>query len=62
MARVRNWRVKQHRERERRIDQFAELLAEGWTVAAAAKALGMTQQAGSKMLRDIRLRLGPQAV
>lgn len=48
--------------RRKQLDQFAEMLAEGWTVTAAARALGVSQQAGSKMLRDIRAGLGGQAV
>jgi len=56
------WRAKLKRERETRIEQFAEMLAEGYTVSGAANALGVTQQAGSLMLKTIRERLGPQAV
>lgn len=47
--------------RERRIWQLAELVANGWTVASAAQRLGVSQQIGSLMWRDIRDRLGEQA-
>lgn len=55
------WREKLKRDRRRRINKFAELLAEGWTLTAAARELGLSQQAGSKMLQTIREELGPQA-
>lgn len=44
------------------IDDFAELLAEGWSVPAAARKLGRSQQTGSNWLRQIREGLGAQAV
>lgn len=55
------WREKLKRDRRRRINRFAELLAEGWTLTAAAQELGLSQQAGTKMLKTIREELGPQA-
>lgn len=56
--RVAAWRARQHAEREHRINKFAEMLANGWTISAAARALNVSQQNGSNMLRDIRERLG----
>jgi transposase-like protein len=43
------------------IDQFAELLAEGYGVTAAARMLGVEPTYGNAMLQRIRKRLGPQA-
>ena len=56
------WRAKLKSDRRKRMMQFSELLAEGYTVTAAARALNVSQQAGSKMLNDIRKELGPQAI
>jgi hypothetical protein len=55
------WRTKLKRDRQKRLERLAELVSEGYTVAAASRELGFTQQAGSKMWRDIRLGLGEQA-
>lgn len=55
------YRAKLTREREQRMDQFAELLANGWTVVAASKGVGVSIASGTKMLADIRQRLGDQA-
>lgn len=55
-------RSRRHRERNARIEHLAELVAEGWSVSAAARHLGFSQQAGSKMWRDIRAELGDQAI
>lgn len=43
------------------LDRFAELLAEGLTVAEAAKRMGVTYEYGNAMLQRIRKRLGGQA-
>lgn len=47
--------------RNRRIDDLAELVANGWTITAAARSMGLSQQAGSKMWKDIKSGLGSQA-
>ena len=52
------WRAKFKRDARKRIDQFAEMLAEGYTITAASRVLGITQQAGSKILKQIRHELG----
>lgn len=51
-----------HRARERRVWALAGLVADGWSVAAAARHLGVSQQTGSGMWRDICERVGDQAV
>lgn len=58
---VQAWREHLKRGRRKRLDEFAEMLAEGYTVTAAARCLGLSQQAGSSMLRQIREELGAQA-
>lgn len=50
-----------HLARERRIVQLADHVADGWSVAAAARHLGVSQQTGSSMWRDICERVGWQA-
>lgn len=55
-------RARNHAARNRRIEALAELVAEGWSVAAGARHLGVSQQAGSKMWADIRAGLGEQAI
>lgn len=55
------WREKLKQDRAKRISRFAELLAEGYSVTEAAVALGVTQQAGSLMLKTMREDLGWQA-
>lgn len=47
--------------RERRMDSLADLIADGWSIAAAARHLGFSQQSGSAMFREICERLGAQA-
>lgn len=44
-----------------RLNTFADLLAEGYSITAAAHMLGVSQQMGSKMLKAICQQLGPQA-
>lgn len=41
---------------------FAEFLANGYSVAQAARAVGVSRAYGNAMLQRIRKRLGPQAV
>jgi DNA-binding NarL/FixJ family response regulator len=43
-------------------DQVAELLAEDWSLAEIATALGLTDKAVRRHLEAIRKRLGPQAI
>ena len=42
---------------ERNTDELAELVAEGWSVQAAARHLGFSQQRGSQMWAAIRFKL-----
>jgi hypothetical protein len=56
------WRAQLKRRGSRNIEQFAELLSEGYTITEAAHALGLTQQTGSKMFKTIREELGSQAI
>lgn len=42
-------------------DDFAELLADGLTITQAATTLGLTQQRGSQIFKEIRIALGWQA-
>lgn len=44
-----------------KLNAFAEALAEGCTISAAARQVGISQQSGSAYFRKIRLELGPQA-
>lgn len=45
----------------RQLRDFAEALAEGMSITAAAGSVGVSQQRGSKMLQQIRRELGWQA-
>jgi transposase len=44
-----------------RLDQFAEYLAEGYSVPDAARMVGVGPAYGNSLLQRIRKRLGPQA-
>lgn len=44
------------------LDQFAELLAEGFTVPEAARQLHIKTAYGNALLQRMRKRLGPQAI
>ena len=44
------------------LDQFAEYLAEGYSVSDAAYLAYGTRTVGNAMMQRIRKRLGPQAV
>ena len=57
-ARVARQRAQGKKQRER----IAELVSEGWSVQAAAREIGISQQMGSKHWRKIKEELGPQAV
>lgn len=45
----------------RRLDQFADLLAEGMHYEDAAEAVGMARKSGGPMLTELRRGLGWQA-
>lgn len=45
-----------------RIDAISEMLANGMTVAAAAKRLGITRAQANSTVQQIRRKLGAQAV
>ncbi len=44
-----------------RLDNFADMIAEGVTITAASKSLGVSMQRGSQLFRRIREELGWQA-
>lgn len=44
-----------------RLDEFAELLANGTSVGDAAVAMGLPREKGHTLLHRLRKRLGPQA-
>jgi len=54
-------RLRKSAETVRLIEEFAELIANGWSATAAARKLGRTQQTGSAWFRQIRRGLGAQA-
>lgn len=56
------WRASEAAQRRKRINQFADLLSKGYTISAASRAIGVSQQNGSTMLAQIRDELGPQAI
>lgn len=56
------WRAYEAAQRRKRINRFAELLAEGYTISGASRVMGVSQQNGSTMLAQIREELGPQAI
>jgi len=47
--------------RRLRLDRFAELVAEGASVAAAGRAIGLAAPAAAQAFAAIRRRLGVQA-
>lgn len=53
--------MKDRIDRER-LDNFAELVAEGTTLGAASKIVGVSPQRGSQLFKIIRDELGWQAV
>lgn len=55
-------RAKLRAQRRVKIDRFAEMLADGWTLAAAASAVGVSQQSGTTYLAQMRRELGWQTV
>lgn len=48
--------------REKRVDQVAELLAEGFALSDIAEELGITRDAVKSAFKKIKARLGAQAV
>lgn len=54
-------RARNQAQRQKRVEQFAEMLAEGYTISAAARVLGVSQQVGSQYLATMRAELGWQA-
>ncbi len=42
--------------------ELADLVADGWTVAAASRHMGISQQTGSKMWCNIKEAVGERAV
>lgn len=44
-----------------KVDQFADMLAEGLSVPEASRRLGQHQSWGKNVLQAMRRRLGPQA-
>jgi DNA-binding NarL/FixJ family response regulator len=46
----------------KRVDQVAELLAEGFALSDIADELGVTRDAVKSAFKKIKARLGPQAV
>lgn len=51
-------RARKHAERNRRKERLAGLVSEGWTITAAARSMGLVQQTGLKMWREIKDGLG----
>ncbi len=59
------WAISHARRRAQTVRQkavVAELVAEGWTIAAAAASLGVSQQRGSQIWRLIVEDMGAQAI
>ena len=54
-------RARRQLEAAKLIEKFAELLAEGWTIKAAAEQLGRSAQTGTIWFRQIKQGLGEQA-
>lgn len=50
------------RKSRQQMDRLAELVAEGWSVAAAGREIGVNQQRSSELFRRIKDELGPQAI
>lgn len=51
---------RQHTAKQKAV--IAELVSEGWSVAAAGRELGVTQQRASTVWREIVRDMGAQAV
>ena len=64
---MKNERVQRHyaqmrAQGGRQIAKFAECMAEGYTIAAAARAIGVVPQRGSQYFARMRAELGHQAI
>lgn len=55
------YRQERMREKRQKVAQFAECLADGMNITAAARACGVSQQTGSLYLKQIIKDLGWQA-
>jgi len=56
-----NARARRAGRRRLRLDRFADLVAEGASVAAAGRAIGLAAPAAAQAFAAIRRRLGVQA-
>lgn len=63
MARIAsaNTRARRAGRRGAQLGRLAELVAEGASIPAAARAIGISHKAGARMFAAIRRRLGVQA-
>nr|WP_293854402.1 hypothetical protein [Sphingomonas sp. SCN 67-18] len=52
---IRRARAKRH------MDQLADLVSEGWSISAAARSMGLSQQEGSRLFGKIKAEMGWQA-
>lgn len=52
---------RRRRETARQMDAIAERVAEGWSVAAAGRDIGVSQQRSSQIWKQVRDGLGWQA-
>ena len=53
--------AEQRRIGERHMNAIAERVAEGWSISAAARDIGISQQMASKYWQRIKAGLGDQA-
>ena len=60
--RLNAWNVRVQRERQARLDRFAEFLADGLSLKDAAARLGVGKEAARRLFVEIKAGLGPQAV
>ncbi len=60
--RLNAWNARVQRERQDRLDRFAEFLADGLSLKDAAAKLGVGKEAARRLFVDIRASLGPQVV
>lgn len=56
-----NFRPKPRKRTDAKVDAFAGLIAEGWSIRNAALALGVSDMTCWRMLRTIKAGLGDQA-
>ena len=60
--RLNAWNLRVKRERQDRLNRFAEFLADGLSVASAAAKIGVDKEAARRLFVEIKAGLGPQAV